>query len=271
VPELPEVETIRSQLEPALVGAEIVDAWAFPSAKFSDAPMAIGGVIGTVRRRGKYLLMDLEQSKLERELIIHLGMTGRLSVHERTDEHPPTHLRARWELADGRVLRFDDIRRFGRIAVVDRGQHSGLPTLAALGPEPFDPAFTPELLRNCINGSSRAVKTQLLSQRVVAGVGNIYADEALWRARIHPRSSRLTRSQAAGLCESIRAVLSEAVVNGGTTLRNYRDVGGGPGGHQRHLDCYGHAGDPCTRCAEPLSRCIVDGRSTTFCKQCQRR
>jgi formamidopyrimidine-DNA glycosylase len=271
VPELPEVETIRSQLEPALLGAEIVDAWAFASAKFSEAPMAIGGVIGAVRRRGKYLLVDLDQSAVERELIIHLGMTGRLSVHDLPDESPSTHLRARWELADGRVLRFDDIRRFGRIAVVDRGQHAALPTLAALGPEPFDADFTPELLRDRINASSRAVKTQLLSQRVVAGVGNIYADEALWRARVHPRALRLTRSQAAGLCESIRAVLCEAVANGGTTLRNYRDVGGGPGGHQRHLDCYGHSGDPCTRCAEPLSRCIIDGRSTTFCTHCQRR
>ncbi|MFN7150989.1 MAG: zinc finger domain-containing protein, partial [Microthrixaceae bacterium] len=181
------------------------------------------------------------------------------------------HLRARWLLDDGRTLWFDDVRRFGRIAVVRAGEHASLPTLAALGPEPFDDAFTPEHLRSRVHASDRAIKTQLLSQRVVAGVGNIYADEALWRARVHPASRRITRASAVLLRDSIRDVLAEGIRNGGTTLRNYRDAEGGSGSHQRHLDCYGRSGEPCVRCATVLRRGVIDARSTTWCPQCQRR
>jgi formamidopyrimidine-DNA glycosylase len=183
----------------------------------------------------------------------------------------PTHLRASWQLDDGRRLLFDDVRRFGRIAVVEHGDHAGLPTLAALGPEPFDEAFSPEHLRTRINASSRAVKTQLLSQRVVAGVGNIYADEALWRAGVHPAARRLTRRRAASLRDEIRAVLAAGIGNGGTTLRNYRDAEGGSGTNQRYLDCYGRSGEPCARCGDLLRRSVLDARSTTFCATCQRR
>lgn len=271
MPELPEVETIRAGLDPVLRSARILDAWAFPSAKFSDAPLAVGGTIGGVRRRGKYLLVDIDQGGVPRELVIHLGMTGRLSVLPAAELGPRSHLRAKWDLDDDRVLLFDDIRRFGRIAVVDLGDHSVLPTLAALGPEPFDEAFSPEHLREAVNRSSRALKTQLLSQRVVAGVGNIYADEALWRAEVHPRARSLTRAQARRLRDSIREVLGEAVSNGGTTLRDYRDAYGGEGGNQRNLDCYGQAGLPCTRCGETLVKAVIDARTTTWCPHCQRR
>lgn len=273
VPELPEVETIRAALDPALRGATIVDAWAFPSAKFDDAPLAVGGSIGGVRRRGKYLLVDLDADG-PHELVIHLGMTGRLSVDGGRAPGPRArgpHLRARWSLEDGRELRFDDIRRFGRVAVLPRGEHGSLPTLAALGPEPFDDRFTPEHLRGLVNRSRRAVKTQLLSQRVVAGVGNIYADEALWRAGVHPSARRLTRAAAERLRDAIRDVLAEAIAHGGTTLRDYRNVAGEHGSNQHHLDCYGQAGLPCPRCGEPLRRSVVDARSTTFCASCQRR
>ena len=185
MPELPEVETIRRQLDPQLRGAGLVDAWAFPSGKFTPALEAVGTTVTSVGRRGKYLLVGLDRDGAPEELVIHLGMTGRLSV---VTVGPPTttHLRARWTLDDGRSLLFDDVRRFGRIAVVPFGEHGSLPTLAALGPEPFDEGFTPEHLRAAVNRSERALKTQLLSQRVVAGVGNIYADEALWRAGVHP-------------------------------------------------------------------------------------
>ncbi len=291
MPELPEVETIRRQLDPLLAGSVVGDAWAFPSPKFTDAPLAVGGGIDGVRRRGKYLLVPLDHDGEPFELIVHLGMTGRLAVDgvasTVTDPaEPPVsvssweesafvprtgHLRARWLLDDGRTLWFDDVRRFGRIAVVRAGDHATLPTLAALGPEPFDEAFTPELLRRRVHDSHRAIKTQLLSQRVVAGVGNIYADEALWRAGVHPASRRLTRASAVLLRDAIRDVLDEGIRNGGTTLRNYRDAEGGSGTNQRHLDCYGRAGEPCARCATVLRRSVIDARSTTWCPQCQRR
>lgn len=274
MPELPEVETIRTQLEPLLEGAVIVDAWAFPSAKFDSAPRAVGHRIDELQRRGKYLLLELSrrESRDQRELIVHLGMTGRLSVESQYDPSLlRPHLRARWSLEDGRTLLFDDIRRFGRIAVVDRGGYDALPTLAALGPEPFADDFTPEGLHAAVNRSSRPIKTQLLSQRVVAGVGNIYADEALWRAKVRPSARRLTKPAAARLHQAIRAVLAEAISNGGTTLRDYRDAKGGEGGHQPRLDCYGRSGLPCVRCGETLRRVVIDARSTTFCPKCQRR
>ncbi|MHB1138829.1 MAG: bifunctional DNA-formamidopyrimidine glycosylase/DNA-(apurinic or apyrimidinic site) lyase [Microthrixaceae bacterium] len=272
MPELPEVETIRRQLDPVLRDVVLVEAWAFPSAKFHDAPLAVGSRLAGVRRRGKYLLVDLAPTRRgddARELIVHLGMTGRLAVDG--DGDAPRHLRAWWRLDDGRTLWFDDVRRFGRIAVVDRGVHTSLPTLAALGPEPFDEAFTPELLRTRVNASRRALKTQLLSQRVVAGVGNIYADEALWLAGVHPASRHLTRAQALALRDAVRLVLDHGITHGGTTLRNYRDAEGGSGSHQRHLECYGRAGEPCGRCGSELRRSVIDARSTTHCPTCQRR
>src|SRR5690606_3783626 len=132
----------------------------------------------------------------------------------------------------------------------------------AIGPEPFDDDFDPEQLRRAVNRSRRAVKTQLLSQRIVAGVGNIYADEALWRAGVSPRSHHLTRAQSQRLRDAVRDVLSEAVAHRGTTLRDYRDATGSRGENQFHLDCYGRAGEPCLRCGRPLRRTVIDARST---------
>ncbi len=308
VPELPEVETIRRQLEPLVVAHEVIDAWAFDSTKFTPALDAVGGRINDLRRRGKYLIAGLTpptDSSDPLELVVHLGMTGRLAVTpvvpaasgedwRQPDVDP--YLRAGWLLRrtdversggepsdversgdDGSqpgslsFLSYSDVRRFGRIAVVEAGEYGELPTLATLGPEPFDDTFTPEGLRSALNGSRRAVKTQLLSQRVVAGVGNIYADEALWHAQVHPAAKRITRRQAQDLRDSIRAVLWSGITHGGTTLRDYRDASGSEGSNQHQLVCYGRVGKPCHRCGSPLRRLVVDARSSTFCGQCQRR
>jgi formamidopyrimidine-DNA glycosylase len=266
VPELPEVETVRRGLEPVLLGRRFVDGGAHPSAKFAPATAVIDRTVAGVDRRGKYLLIGLDDG---RRLVIHLGMTGQFRVHEHEPDDDP-HVRAWWLLDDGRTLAFRDVRRFGRIAVVGEDV-SALPTLAALGPEPFDPAFTAEGLRDAVNRSQARVKTQLLGQRVVAGVGNIYADEALWRARVHPASRRITRPAAARLREAIIDVLAEGIDHGGTTLRDYRTVEGGEGENQHRLDCYGRAGLPCSRCGTILRRSVIDGRGTTHCPTCQRR
>ena len=159
-------------------------------------------------------------------------------------------MRAWWALDDGEVLELRDVRRFGRVAVVPRGRHDALPTLAALGPEPFAETFTPEVLWQGLRRSRLRVKTQLLQQRAVAGVGNIYADEALWRAGVDPAARKVTRPQAARLHAAIREVLAAGLANGGTTLRDYRTVDGGTGSNQHHLDCYGRAGQPCNRCGD---------------------
>ncbi len=266
MPELPEVETIRRQLAPRLSGRTIIEARAHESAKFAPAVMARGARIDQVRRRGKYLLFALDT---DHELIVHLGMTGMLRIASVGEPDP--YVRAAWDLDDGAVLEYRDVRRFGRIAVVPRGAYASLPTLAAQGPEPFDDAFTPRQLWTALRASTARVKTQLLSQRPVAGVGNIYADEALWRARVHPASRQVTKPQADRLHEAVRHVLAQGIENGGTTLRDYRNFEGGRGENQYALACYGRGDEPCRRCGEPLRRTVIDARGTTYCPVCQRR
>lgn len=266
VPELPEVETIRRQLAPRVRGRRIVEADAHESAKFAPAAGAAGARIDDIGRRGKYLLFALDD---DRELVVHLGMTGALRVLEDPPADP--YVRARWRLDDGSTLVYRDVRRFGRIAVVPRGEYTSLPTLAAQGPEPFGDEFTPDRLWRALRASSARLKTQLLSQRPVAGVGNIYADEALWRAGINPAARTITRPQAARLHEAIVHVLAQGIDNGGTTLRDYVDADGDRGENQHALSCYGRHDEPCLRCGTALRRRVLDARGTTWCPVCQRR
>ena len=268
MPELPKVETIRRQLVPQVSGRRLGEAWAFPSAKFSDALEASRAGVEGVDRRGKYLLIGLDD---QRELVVHLGMTGSLSVVPTEAVRPDPYRRASWALDDGRTLLFRDIRRFGRLAVVTAGEYRSLPTLHRLGPEPFDPLFTPRSLWLAVRASRARVKTQLLSQRPVAGVGNIYADEALWRAGVFPAARTISRAQAERLHGALREVLGAALERRGTTLRDYRGVDGNPGDNQHHLDCYGRAGQPCRRCEGVLVSRVWDGRTATFCVACQKR
>lgn len=267
MPELPEVETIRRQLAPRLTGRTVVEAWGHPSGKFVGAPEATGAAIEGVDRRGKYLLVELDD---DRHLGVHLGMTGQLSLRP-VHEEPDPYARAWWALDGDERLELRDVRRFGRVAVMPRTDHSAMPTLAAQGPEPFDPAFTGEHLYRALKASRSHVKTQLLSQRPVAGVGNIYADEALWAAEVNPAARAVTRRQATALRDEIVRVLAAGIDHGGTTLRDYRDADGGQGSNQLHLDCYGRAGEPCGRCGTTLVRRVIDARGTTLCPTCQGR
>ena len=266
MPELPEVETIRRQLAPLVMGRLVTAAEAHPSAKFAPAAQVVGATVTALTRRGKYLLSSLDDG---RELVVHLGMTGRL--RPRRGDEPDPYVRAWWALDDGLVLELRDIRRFGRVAVVTAGDYGALPTLYHLGPEPLGESFTPERLYRDLAGSRMAVKTQLLHQRVVAGVGNIYADEALWLAGVHPGARRVGRARAGALHAAVREVLTTGVAHGGTTLRDYRGVDGASGRNQHRLACYGRAGQPCGRCRTILRRGVVDGRGTHYCPSCQRR
>ena len=271
VPELPEVETIRAQLAPVLCNQEIIDAGCHPSAKFASSREAVGCEIATVRRRGKYLIVGLDDgSRRATEMIVHLGMTGRLTTgHDVDAAHP--HLRAWWRLGDGTVLAFHDIRRFGRIHVVEAGCYDTIATLSRIGPEPFEESFGGESLWRSLRASRRCIKTQLLSQRPVAGVGNIYADEALWLAGVNPAVRRLSKPRCDRLVQAIRAALSSGLRHGGTTLRDYVSVNGETGDNQHHLRCYGRSGEPCERCGAELRRRVIDARGTTWCPICQAR
>lgn len=268
MPELPEVETVRKALEPLLISSRITAADSHPSEKFSPAHECVGHVIKGVKRRGKYLLIELSEAK---ELVIHLGMTGSLTSVETADYRQAKHDRARWDLDDSTSLVFNDIRRFGRIRVVPAGCYEDIATLANMGPEPFSNDFTPSGLYRALSASKRRIKTQLLSQRPVAGLGNIYVDEALWLAQIKPSARSVTKAAAERLHEACIEVLQDAIDNGGTTLRDYRKPDGSTGENQHHLMCYSRAGEPCLRCGTTLKSKPIDARNTTWCPHCQPR
>lgn len=280
MPELPEVESVRRQLAPELTDRRILDVWwdPHPSARFSHVGAARGRRILAVARRGKFLLLTLDADPGGRdgELVLHLGMTGSLSFAAtpgpRDDPHADvSHVRARFDLDDGRSLLFRDPRRFGRVSVVAAGDHLSIPTLAALGPEPLTDDFDPARFAAALAASDASVKARLLDQRLVAGVGNIYADEALWRAHVHPGARRLGPRRARRLHGALVEVLSEAIEREGTTFRDYRMVNGESGRNAAFLDVYGKAGRPCRRCGTTLRRTLVAQRGTTFCPVCQRR
>ncbi|MEZ5382854.1 MAG: bifunctional DNA-formamidopyrimidine glycosylase/DNA-(apurinic or apyrimidinic site) lyase [Microthrixaceae bacterium] len=271
MPELPEVETIRLALAPRLAGRSISEAWGHESAKFNQAASATGAQVGTLARRGKYLLADLDLGATPRQLVIHLGMTGVLEMRQPSEPADGPYVRAWWALDDGTTLVFNDVRRFGRVAVVPSGDHRSLSTLARLGPEPFSDQFTPQHLRSGVAATNRAIKTALLAQHIVAGLGNIYADEALWRAGVDPRRrSGLGSARAQRLHAAIRSALADGLARGGTTLRDYRNLDGGRGTNQHRLEVYGRAGQPCLRCGRTLRSTVLDARTTTWCVGCQR-
>jgi formamidopyrimidine-DNA glycosylase len=266
MPELPEVESVRRQLDPELSGRAVIDVWTDPlptvPREFIDAERLIGRRIERVGRRGKFLIAPLDRGL---ELILHLGMTGSFSL---TDKD--AYARALISLDDGRELAFRDPRRFGRLAVVPAGDYAGLPTLRMLGPEPLSDDFDPERFASDLARTTAPIKPYLLSQRPVAGVGNIYADEALWAARIHPLSRRVGRARARDLHAAIREVLAAAIDREGTTFRDYRMVNGASGRNAGFLTAYGRAGSPCPRCSTPLKKIVLGGRGTTYCPRCQR-
>lgn len=278
MPELPEVESVRRQLAPLVEGRTVraVARDPYPSRRLGDVARAVGGRIGPVVRRGKFLLAPLDGPPPHpSELVLHLGMTGILRVLAADDPSghpggPDPHVRVRLELDYGTALVLRDARRFGRVDVVDPGDRSRLPTLAALGPEPLEDAFDPGAFAAALARRGAPVKARLLDQRLVAGVGNIYADEALWRARIHPAARRVGRERALRLHAAVREVLAAAVAREGTTFRDYRLVNGASGRYLTELDAYGRAGRPCRRCGATLRASTVAQRGTVHCPACQR-
>lgn len=271
MPELPEVESVRRQLAPTLVGRQVVDVWwdRHPQQRFSHVELVVGHTVLDVTRRGKYLVCPLgsgeQAAPADLELVLHLGMTGSF-----TFAAADAYARARFRLDDGRELVFRDPRRFGRVSVVEAGDYADIPTLATLGPEPLSDEFRADRFAAELARTDAPVKAALLNQRLVAGVGNIYADEALWRARIHPRSRRVGAARAGRLHGAIRDVLAAAVDREGTSFRDYRMVNGQSGRYASHLDAYGQAGLPCRRCGAELRRVLVAQRGTTYCPRCQR-
>ncbi|OIP93470.1 MAG: DNA-formamidopyrimidine glycosylase [Syntrophobacteraceae bacterium CG2_30_61_12] len=271
MPELPEVETLRRCLEPYLVGRRIESTrvrnpklrWPVPI----ELPARLQGrVIQGLERRGKYLLMHLADGAV----ILHLGMSGCLLV--RPEGAPAaTHDHLEIVLDSGKVLCLNDPRRFGCVLWCP-GDPLEHPLLAGLGPEPFAPAFTGDYLYQRARGRKATVKAFIMDSRIVTGVGNIYANEALFAAAIDPRraAGRISRKRYHALAAALVEVLRQAIQQGGTTLRDFRDAVGNPGWFQLQLKVYGRAGEPCPRCLRPLSEVRLAQRATTFCAACQR-
>jgi len=278
MPELPEVETIVRGLREPLVGRQFIGiriGWenlvGRPRPELAEGPAAeeferglMGQRILAVKRRGKYLIFDLSGG---RSLIIHLRMTGRLLIvnsGEELDKHD--HLI--FELDDGRELRFNEMRKLGRVYLVDNEDE----VVGELGPEPLDDNFTPADFTALLSGRRGMIKPLLLNQRFMAGVGNIYADEALFAARIHPerRADTLTAEEIERLYNTVRQVLRQGIENRGTTLTAYRDAEGKEGSNQEYLQVFGRAGQPCPRCGTAIERTVVGGRGTYFCPKCQK-
>ena len=284
MPELPEVESVRRQLHPRLAGRRILHAWwdPHPQQRFSHVDLVEEMVVAEVGRRGKFLLAPLvpepgqPAADAPLELVLHLGMTGSFRLAATTRDQTAAseaaaHVRARFRLDDGFDLVFRDPRRFGRVSVVPVGEYAPtVPTLATLGPEPLSDDFDADGFAAGLAATRAPVKAALLNQRLVAGVGNIYADESLWLARIHPRSRRIGRARAHVLHAAIREVITGAIEREGTTFRDYRMVNGQSGRNADFLAAYGQGGLPCHRCGTEMCHTTVAQRGTTYCPRCQR-
>ena len=280
MPELPEVETVRRTLEPA-VGAKITGVWDSgkglhmhrkpPRAKLRAL---VGARITAIRRHGKYLLIDTDGPAT---LLAHLGMTGRLLITpKQTPRAKHTHLVL--DLGDpgragpcDRELRFVDARRFGQLDVVERASEKSHPALAELGPDALVDGIDGAALLALARRRKTTLKAFVLDQSVLAGVGNIYASEALWRAKLRPttRAHKLTAASCARLVAAIREVLEHALTNGGTSLRDFVDASGTEGDNADYLWVYGRAGEPCLRCKSRIRRSVLQGRATYYCPTCQ--
>ncbi|MCX7740796.1 MAG: DNA-formamidopyrimidine glycosylase [Meiothermus sp.] len=265
MPELPEVETTRRILEPLLLGQKVLRILHQDPTRYRRTHWAEGRRVEYLARRGKFLILGLEEG---REAVVHLGMSGGFRFT------PDPHTRLTLSLS-GQTLYYTDPRRFGRWWVVRTGEYREIGLLGRMGPEPLSSDFTLRGFQQALRQTRRRIKEVLLAQEVVAGLGNIYADEALWQSRIHPAqpAHTLGPAEVRRLYRAIRLVLEEAVAAGGSTLsdQSYRQPDGKPGYFQLQHKAYNRAGQPCPRrgCGGQITRIALGGRGTHFCPRCQ--
>ncbi len=269
MPELPEVETARRGIAPHVVGQQIRQIIVrdrrlrWPLSKRLEKQLA-GQSVRALRRRGKYLVFELATT----EMIVHLGMSGNLRFLV-TPLPAGKHDHVDWVFTNG-TLRYNDPRRFGCILLTKHADNH--PLLRNLGPEPFSDSFTADYLYSTCAGRRVAIKQHLMNANIVVGVGNIYANEALFRAGIHPRraAGRISKARLELLVEGVREVLTAAIAQGGTTLRDFVGSDGNPGYFRISLDVYERAGLACKRCDNAIKRIVLGQRATYFCAGCQR-
>ena len=273
MPELPEVEHVRQSLEVLLKG-QTVERVEVKLARIIRYPDVVefcdrmaGKQVRHVGRRGKYLLIEWDDDEV---LVSHLRMEGRYGIAESgTPVEPHTHVI--FYLKNGQELRYRDVRQFGTMDLLKQNELSRLEGLYTLGPEPLEDGFHANYLLQAIKGRKAPIKAVLLDQRVIAGLGNIYVDEALFRAGVHPErlAGKLVRKVVARLVNSIREVIGEAVAAGGSSVKSYVNGFGEPGNFQTSLRVYGRAGEPCLQCGKAIVKGRVAGRGTHVCLHCQ--
>ncbi|MEP1590834.1 bifunctional DNA-formamidopyrimidine glycosylase/DNA-(apurinic or apyrimidinic site) lyase [Sulfitobacter sp.] len=283
MPELPEVETVRRGLAPAMEGQVIARAevnrpdlrWPFPDRM---AERLTGQRVSLLRRRSKYILADLEGGE---SLLVHLGMSGRMLVSgdplgqfQHNHPAPEKHDHVVLHMGNGARITFNDPRRFGAMDLMPTAGAETHKLLASLGPEPLGNDFHEAHLVAALKGRNTPIKSALLDQRLVAGLGNIYVCEALYRAGIHParKAGRISATRIAGLVPIIREVLADAITAGGSSLKDFRQADGELGYFQHSFDVYGREGQPCRRpgCDGTIGRIVQSGRSSFYCPRCQR-
>ncbi len=273
MPELPEVEQVRKSLTPHITGKKILEVELrlprlvkYPEPERFISELA-GKTIAAVARRGKYLVLQLASGQ---QLIVHLRMTGAL-IAQKSELPPPSHAQIRFTLSGGVTMWFSDIRTFGTLYLITENDFrvGGYETL---GPEPLSAAFTAEYLRRLAARSRKAVKTFILDQTVIAGLGNIYADESLALAGISPLrpANSLEAAEVEALYAAINAAIAQGIRNRGTTFRDYKDGEGKSRENQKYLLVYGRGGQACKKCGAALLHTKVGGRGTTYCGHCQK-
>jgi formamidopyrimidine-DNA glycosylase len=293
MPELPEVEVIRRGLQNRLPGStvstvETRDKRVFLTPRDEIESRLRGQTVQTVERRGKFLLIRLDRDIL----LVHLGMTGQLTYWDKNrsdsprflvqpatglqqirQHRPDKHTHMTVHFVDGNALNFRDIRQFGNVRLFPEGDIEQVEPIRKLGMEPLTDEFQYQRFRDSLKKTSRVIKAVLLDQRIVAGVGNIYADESLFYARLRPtwRADRLSAAETRRLFEAIPRALQKGIELGGTSLRDYVDSDGQQGSNQEELMVYGRAGEPCRNCRTPITKTVVAQRGTHFCAVCQRR
>ncbi|MGX6961480.1 DNA-formamidopyrimidine glycosylase [Vagococcus xieshaowenii] len=273
MPELPEVEAVRTGLELLVIGKqveEVVVLW--PS--IIESPEVdvfkselVGQTIEEMRRRGKFLIFKWTNY----DMISHLRMEGKYEVHQQTDAIDK-HTHVIFKFTDGTELRYLDVRKFGRMTLLPKDTALNYKGITKLGPEPTPETFTLEPFKTSLKKYHKAIKPLLLDQKLVTGLGNIYVDEALFEAQIHPEqpADSLTTKEVTRLYQSIIDVLARAVEAGGTTIRSYKNALGEAGKFQVSLNAYGLTGEPCKRCGTPIVKTKVAQRGTHFCPNCQK-
>jgi formamidopyrimidine-DNA glycosylase len=275
MPELPEVETVRRGLALKMSGRRIVEAELRRQDLRRPFPPMLartltGATIGRLARRGKYILIELDDNGT---LLLHLGMSGRITAGPGGAPHA-THDHVVLTLDDGTVVRFNDARRFGLLDYMRRGEENAHPLLAGMGPEPLEPGFDAAYLAARLAGKMTPIKAALLDQKIVAGLGNIYVCEALYRAGVSPRrlAATVTGARARKLAAAIKETLTDAIEAGGSSLRDYVQANGELGYFQHRWAVYGREGEPCPGCTckEGVQRIVQSGRSTFFCARKQR-